>query len=198
MRPSPRLGLVNLALVSIYFAPVWGHDALSALTSPYSGFENPAHTAAAVYFRELFNLGLTGLIRTASILAVVKLVIAVAFAAYLIEFFRALAIGREPNRETVDVVLLLALVAVGFWMVPALTHGDAVLIRLQATQFLLLVSAAVVITIERAGERAGATEPLAERPRPLAEAGAQPLARSTSFKISPASLKAWLAAGTPQ
>jgi hypothetical protein len=198
MRSLPRLGLVNLALVSLYFVPVWGHDALSALTSPYSGFENPAHTAAAVYFRELFNLGLTGLIRTASILAVVKLVIAVAFAAYLIELVRAFALRREPDREIVDVVLLLALVAVGFWMVPALTQGDAVLIRLQATQFLLLVGAAIVITVERATAPSG-SDALEGSP---SQAGTrkvdQPLARSSSFRISPASLKAWFAAGTPQ
>jgi hypothetical protein len=203
MRSIPRLGLVNLALVSLYFLPVWGHDALSALTSPYSGFENPAHTAAAVYFRELFNLGLTGLIRTASILAVVKLVIAMAFAAYLIELARALAVRREPDREIVDVVLLLALVAVGFWMVPALTQGDAVLIRLQATQFLLLVGAAIVITVERATEPSEShAREASPAPAGTTQAGTttadQPLARSSSFRISPASLKAWFAAGTPQ
>ena len=198
MRSLPRLGLVNLALVSLYFVPVWGHDGLSALTSPYSGFENPAHTAAAVYFRELFNLGLTGLIRTASILAVVKLVIAVAFAAYLIELVRALALRREPDREIVDVVLLLALVAVGFWMVPALTQGDAALIRLQATQFLLLVGAAIVITVERAAEPPGSGALQGSPSQTSTAKSDQPLAPASSFRISPASLKAWFAAGTPQ
>ena len=56
MRPFSRLGQVNLALVALYFVPAWGHDALSALTSPYSGFEDPAHTAAAVYFRKAVDL----------------------------------------------------------------------------------------------------------------------------------------------
>jgi undecaprenyl pyrophosphate phosphatase UppP len=204
MRSQLRLGFVNLALVSLYFVPVWGHDAVTVLTSPFSGFENPAFTAAAVYIREVLNLGLAGLIRTAAILAVVKLVIAVAFLAYLIEFARALATGREVNRETVDVVLLLALTVIGFWMVPALTNGDAQLVREQATQFMLLVGAAIVITLDRQDdrrdeERAPATRPLADAAAagPLAQA-AQPLALSSSFTISPASLKAWFAAGTPQ
>ena len=30
MRPLSRLGLINLALVSLYFVPIWGHDALRA------------------------------------------------------------------------------------------------------------------------------------------------------------------------
>jgi hypothetical protein len=149
MRSNPGLGLVNFALVSAYFVPAWGHDALLVLTSPYNGFEDRAHAAAAVYFRDLFDLGLEGLIRVSETLAGVRLVIAAAFVAYLIEFARALAMRREPNRETVDVVLLLALSAVGVWIVPTLTTGDPDLIRLQATQFLLLIGAAIVIMIER-------------------------------------------------
>jgi len=56
---------------------------------------------------------------------------------------------REPNRETVDVVLLLALGAAIIWILPTLTLGDPDLIRLQATQFLLLAGAAIVIMTER-------------------------------------------------
>ncbi len=149
MRPNPGLGLVNFALVSAYFVPAWGHAALRVLTSPYSGFEDRAHAVAAIYLRDVFDLGLTGLIRTSELLAGLKMVIAAAFVAYLIEFARALATRREPNRETVDVVLLLALATSMIWILPTLNLGDAGLIRLQATQFLLLVGAAVVIMIER-------------------------------------------------
>jgi hypothetical protein len=77
------------------------------------------------------------------------MVIAAAFVAYLIEFARALVMRREPNRETVDVVLMLALAAPIIWMLPTLTLGDPALIRLQASQFLLLAGAAIVIMIER-------------------------------------------------
>jgi hypothetical protein len=149
MRSYPGLGLVNFALVSAYFVPAWGHDALRVLTSPYNGFEDRAHAVAAIYFRDVFDLGLTGLIRTSEMLAGLKMVIAAAFAAYLIELARALVTRREPNRETVDVVLLLALAASLIWIVPTVRLGDPGLIRLQATQFLLLVGAAVVIVIER-------------------------------------------------
>jgi hypothetical protein len=149
MRSNPGLGLINFALVSAYFVPAWGHDALRVLTSPYSGFEDRAHAVAAVYFRDVLDLGLVGLIRTSELLAGLKMVIAAAFVAYLIELARALVMRREPNRETVDVVLLLALAASIIWMLPTLTLGDPALIRLQATQFLLLAGAAIVIVIER-------------------------------------------------
>jgi hypothetical protein len=149
MRPYPGLGLVNFALVSAYFVPAWGHDALRVLTSPYNGFEDRAHAVAAVYVRDVFDLGLVGLIRTSEMLAALKMVITAAFVAYLIEFARALSVRREPNRETVDVVLLLALAGAIIWILPTLTLGDPALIRLQATQFLLLVGAAIVIMTER-------------------------------------------------
>jgi hypothetical protein len=149
MRAYPGLGQVNFALVSAYFVPAWGHDALRVLTSPYNGFEDRAHAIAASYVRDLFDFGLVGLIRTSELLAGVKMVVAAAFVAYLIEFARALATRREPNRETIDVVLLLALAAAVIWIVPTLTHGDPDLISLQATQFLLLIGAAIVIMVER-------------------------------------------------
>jgi hypothetical protein len=157
MRSNPGLGLVNFALVSTYFVPAWGHDALRVLTSPYNGFEDRAHSVAAVYFRDVFDLGLMGLIRTSELLAGLKMVVAAAFVAYLIEFARALVMRREPNRETVDVALLLALTAAIIWTVPTLLLGDPALIRPQATQFLLLVGAAIVIMTERHIEHSAPT-----------------------------------------
>jgi membrane protease YdiL (CAAX protease family) len=149
MRLKPRLGEVNLALVSLYFLPAWGHAALRALTSPYGGFEDQAHAAVAAFVRDALDLGLTGLLRTASLLAAIKLVMAAAFLAYLIEFARGLAVGREPNAETVDVVLLAGLATITAWLGGAIALGDPGLVRQEAGEFLLLIGAAIVITIER-------------------------------------------------
>ena len=149
MGSIPRLGSVNAALVSVYFVRVWGTDAVRALTSPFHGFEDPAHATAATYFRNLFDFTLDGLIRTAQVLAGIKLVIAVAFVAYLIDFSRALVMRREPNRETLDWVLLFASLAIMLWAWPALGSGQPGLIRLHATQFLLLTGAMVVVVVER-------------------------------------------------
>src|SRR5262249_56459483 len=115
---------VNAALVSLYFAPVWGVDAFRTLTSPYYGFEDRAQAAAASSVRALFDRALDGLVRASSVLAGIKFVIAIAFVAYLIDFARALVVGREPNRETLDVALLLAAAALMLWAWPALGAAD--------------------------------------------------------------------------
>ena len=84
----------------------------SALISPYNGLEDRVHATAAIYFRQLFDLGFNGLVVTSHVLAGIKLVIVAAFVAYLIEFARAWATGREADRETIDVVLILAVVGI--------------------------------------------------------------------------------------
>jgi hypothetical protein len=166
MRSFPRLGFVNAALVSCYFAPVWATDAIRVLTSPFNGFEDRLHGTAAVHFRNLFDFNLEGLIRTSQLLAGIKLVIAVAFVAYVIDFARALLMRREPNRETLDIVLLLASSVLILWMWPAFAAHDAALIRLEMTQFLLLTGAMIVIVVERQIEEAAGVLVAAERSQP--------------------------------
>ncbi len=182
MRSVPSLGCVNAVLVSLYFVPVWGGDALRALTSPYNGFEDRVQATAAIYFRHLFDFGLDGLVRTSHVLAGIKFVVAMAFAAYVIDFARALVMRREPNRETIDVALLLAATTIMIWAWPALGTGEAGLIRLHATQFLLLTGAMIVIMVERQIEEGAATSSrvatAAREPEPeRASAGLAALAR---------------------
>jgi hypothetical protein len=148
MRLQSRLGSANFALLSLYFVPVWGTDAMRALLSPYGGFEDRAHAAVALYVGRLFDLRFDGLMLIANVLAGIKLVIAASFLAYAIEFARALAVGREVNRETLNVVLMLAAGTIAIWAMPALAVGDASLIRLHATELALIAGAVVVIVIE--------------------------------------------------
>jgi hypothetical protein len=172
MRSHLRLGTVNAALISCYFAAAWGLDAVRALTSPFSGFDQPVHATAVAYFRGVFDFHLDGLIRTAQVLAGIKLVIAVGFLAYVIDFFRAAIMRREPNRETLDVVLLLASFAIMLWAWPALGSGNSAIIRLHATQFLLLTGAMIVLMVEQhLDEGAPASQRSVSEPRMGGRAG---------------------------
>ncbi|HEY7298871.1 MAG TPA: hypothetical protein VH684_13265 [Xanthobacteraceae bacterium] len=148
MRRIPPLGYVNLALVALYFAPLWGKDALRALAFPYSAFENPAHAAVAIEIRELFDFRLEGLLRVSNALAGLKLVIAAGLLAYLIEFARSLAVGRDIDRVTGHGVLALAVLGGAIWIVPGLLLADPALVRISATQLMLLAGAAVIAVLD--------------------------------------------------
>jgi hypothetical protein len=144
-----QLGSVNLALLALYFVPAWGRDGLRALLSPYHGLENPSHAATAIYVRELFDFGPGGLVLTLHVAAGIKLVIAAAFVSYLIEFSRACATGRKLDRETTDVLLVLAVAGIALCALPALALGEVASVRLYMAQMLLVAGAITVIVIER-------------------------------------------------
>ena len=148
-RGSLTLGAVNLALLSLYFIPVWGREAVRALISPYNGLDDRAHATTAIYFRHLFDLNHNGLVVVSHVLAGIKLVIVAAFVAYLIEFARAIVMRREADRETIDVVLILAAADIFVCILAAVTLGEAAIVRLYATQMMLLAGAITVIVVER-------------------------------------------------
>jgi hypothetical protein len=164
------LGSVNLALVSCYFFPVWAREAVRALILPFNGLDNPAHATAALYFRRLFDVGFNNLTVTSHVIAGIKLVMVAAFVAYLIEFARSWATGRATDRETTDVVLILAVAGIIMSALPALALGEAALIRLTATQMLLVAGAITVIVVER--HIASEPELLASRAMTAADARA--------------------------
>jgi hypothetical protein len=125
---------------------------------------------------------LDGLARTTYVLSGIKFVIAIGFLAYLIDFARALAVGREPNRETLDAVLALAGASIMLWAWPALGSGDGGVVRLHATQFLLLTSATFVIYAERQIFAERRVEQVAERmPAPAAARTREPRRRLTEL-----------------
>jgi len=144
-----RLGAANLVLLSIYFVPAWGHDAARALISPYNGLDDRVHATAAIFFRRLFDVGFNSLALSSHILAGMKLVIAAGFVAYAIEFSRALATGRDVDRQTQEVVLIFAVVGIVIWALPAFALADGELMRLYATQMLLVAGAVIVVTVDR-------------------------------------------------
>jgi hypothetical protein len=167
----PRLGSLNLALVSLYFAPIWGREALWILLAPYRAFEDRSHAAVAIWLREVFDLTLEGLLRISGALAGLKLVIAAGFLAYLIEFGRAVAVRREPDPVTSNGALALAAIGVGIWSVPPLLLADPALIRLSATQLMLVAGTVAVVTIESHIEHARTRNPVPAVPPMLDAAG---------------------------
>src|SRR5262245_34911083 len=104
-----RLGAVNLLLVSVYLVPLWSRDALRVLNSPFAALHEHQNAAVAEFVRLHLGWGIDGMLVLAKALAGLKLLGAAAMVAFLIEFVRAIAERREPDRATTNMVLALAL-----------------------------------------------------------------------------------------
>ena len=149
---------MNAVLVALYFVPLWGREAVRSLTSTVYGLDERANMAAAVFYRQVLDLDHDGLARVASLLGGLKLVMAAMFVAFIIDVSRGVAVGRTSDRVTLDVALFLALIGILAWMVPAYAFGFGDLVRLNATQFLLVIGAVIVTLVERAIEPVPETE----------------------------------------
>jgi hypothetical protein len=152
-----RLGTANLALLTLYFVPVWGADAVRTLISPFSGFEDLVYGAMAIYLQQVFEFGLDSLLWTSNVLAGIKLLAVAGLVAYAIEFARSLIMRRDVDRATLDTVLALTVASIAMSAVPALALEDAGLVRLYATQILLVAGAVIVIMVERHIEESAPT-----------------------------------------
>src|SRR5262249_43957665 len=131
------------------------------------------HAVVAIWLREVFDLTLEGLMRISGALAGLKLVIAAGLLSYLIELARAVAAGREPDPVTSNGALALAAIGVGIWAVPPLLLADPALIRLSATQLMLVAGAVVVVTVEDHIEHATTRNPVPAGPPMLDAAGVE-------------------------
>lgn len=177
MRRLPTIGHFNAVLVALYFIPLWGREAVRSLTSSVYGLDERANMAAAVFYRQVFDLGHDGLARVASLLGGLKLVMAAMFVALVIDVSRGVAVGRSGDRVTLDVALFLAVIGLLAWAVPAYAFGFGDLVRHYATQFLLVIGVVIVTTVERAIEPAPEPETRQSTWKPFrAAAEAEPAA----------------------
>ncbi len=159
-----RLGAVNLLLVSVYLVPIWLRDALRVLNSPFAALHDGQYAVVAEFVRVHFGWGLDGMLILSKALAGLKLLAVAAMVGFLIEFVRAIAERREPDRATVNMVLGLALMLVSSLALPALTISDPEIVRIYATQIMLVSGAAIVTVAERETEWRA---PVVKLPRPV-------------------------------
>lgn len=146
---SLQIGQVNTVLIGIYFVPVWGLAGFKTLTSYVHGLDDRAQFLIATFYHRLLDLEPASLVRVAAAFGGLKLIAASAFLACMIGFVRTLVTTRNPDDETTDLCLILALATVLLSAIPALASGDGELIRLCATQFLLIVGAGIIVGVER-------------------------------------------------
>jgi hypothetical protein len=148
MRHVPSAIGAIIVAIAVYFAVLWGVEAVQVLASPDYGIGDYARAQVVFGYGRLLGLSSEGLIRFAAFFAASKLAAAIAFSLYLVERVRALA-GRRIDGQMLEAALLVVVVLAVAMALPALIENNGGLVRLHGLFLLLAGVAAVLSAIER-------------------------------------------------
>jgi hypothetical protein len=151
MRASGIIGALILA-IAVYFALLWGFDALRMLTSPTYGLEDVWRSQVVFGIGRYTGLDPNGLLRLAAALGALKLTVAGVCVVHILDRARSLVSGT-PSNEILETGLLLAVAISLVSVVPAIWSQNGDLIRELLIQFLLAAFAAVLCIMERASRK---------------------------------------------
>ncbi|AMA59059.1 hypothetical protein [Bradyrhizobium sp. CCGE-LA001] len=144
-----RIDSVNGALLAAYFIPVWTLVAFNIIVAPVHGLYERPSVAVALFLSDHLQMAGMDTVRAAWLLALGRLTVVAFLAIYLV----LLCIPRTRKNGGSDEALGIAL-AIGSLlsfvsMVMASKVGEMAALRLHATEFLLLLGAAIVLVIEK-------------------------------------------------
>lgn len=143
-----RISTFTGALIACYFIPTWTIFAFRIMVSPIQGFYERPNISLALFLSDYMQFSSMGTVRYAWLLAVGKLTVVAFFTVFLV------FITRPKIRKSggCDEALMMALSIGGVIsfasMVMASKVGEVVAMRLHITELLLMLGAAVLLTIE--------------------------------------------------
>lgn len=166
MSTNWRISSFTGALLAAYFIPTWAILAYKIILSPIHSFYERPNVSAAFFASDYLQLAATGMVRTAWLLALTRLVV-VAFLALFVLLLTRSAIRRSGGcDEALSVALGIGSVFCFAMMLMASYVHETEAVRLHASELLMLLGVTIVLAIE------GPAKPQAEQqtePLTLAE-----------------------------
>lgn len=150
MRFFPNAIEAALVAIALYFALLWGFEALYVLLSPDYGLEDYWRSQVVYGYGRMFGLSSVGLMRLAAFFAATKLAAAIAFALHLLA--RASAFPtRMSDHDMIEAALVIVAFLTPVMVLPAIVDNNGGLVW-QHGLYLLLTGIAVVLSrLERSG-----------------------------------------------
>jgi hypothetical protein len=148
MSTNWRISSFNGALLAAYFIPTWTIIAFKIMISPVHGFYEQPNISMALFVSDYLQLAAAGTVRAAWLLALGRLTVVAFFAIFVV------LISRPPVRKAggCDEALAIALgigSLISFALMVMASHaGETAAVRLHATELLLLLGTAIVLTVE--------------------------------------------------
>lgn len=149
MQQRARAIPVFVASIALYFVVYFGIESARILTSPVYGLDQAGFAHAVYGIGHRLTLGPEGLMRVAAFLGVLKLSVAVAFAAALVNRLSAVH-GRMVEHEIVDAAAVLVVIVTVLAATPALFDGETGLLAQYRLPLWLSGLAVTLSMIERA------------------------------------------------
>jgi hypothetical protein len=148
MSTNWRISSFNGALLAAYFIPTWAIIAYRIVLSPIHSFYERPNVSMAFFASDYLQLASTGMVRTAWLLALGRLIVVAFFAVFV------LLLTRSAIRKTggCDEALCVALgfgsaICFAMMIMASLVH-EVEAMRLHATELLLLLGTTIVLMVE--------------------------------------------------
>jgi hypothetical protein len=156
MRWLSHLIPATILAIAVYFALLFGFDAVRILTSAEYGIAGPGRVQALITIADFIGLDRGGLLHLVAFFGALKLTAAAVLAIHIVDRIRTLSSGNVDH-AIIDAGLLLVVLASALAQLPAFFTGSV--IRFDAANFILAAVAVTFSFIERRGNLAPAPQP---------------------------------------
>jgi hypothetical protein len=154
MSTTWRISSFNGALLAAYFVPTWTILALRIMVSPIHSFFERPNVSVAFFAGDYLHLTASGMARAAWLLALGRLIVA-AFFVLFVMLLTVSAIRRKSTGSDEALAIALgigSLICFAMMLMASLVHEPEAM-KLHATEFLMLIGAAIVMLTERPAEQ---------------------------------------------
>ncbi len=148
MSTNWRISSFNGALLAAYFIPTWAIIAYRIILSPIHSFYERPNVSLAFFASDYLQLAATGMVRTAWLLALGRLMVVAFFAVFLALLTRPAIRKSGGCDEALSVALGIGCAICSALMVMAFLVHEAEAMRLHATELLMLLGTTIVLVIE--------------------------------------------------
>jgi len=149
MKTNWRISSFNGALVAAYFIPGWSMLAYNIAFAPVHALYELPNISAALYISDQLHVSGISLVRLAWLLALSRIVVVAFFAIFVALLFRPAIRKAGGCDEALAAALGIGSLFSFACMLMASKVGETAAMRLHATELLLMLGTAIVLTVER-------------------------------------------------
>ena len=149
MATNWRLSSFNGALLAAYFIPAWSMLAYNIAFAPVHALYDLQNISAALYVSDHLQMSGVTLVRLAWLLALARITVVVFFAVFVALLFRPSIRRAGGCDEALAIALGVGSLISFACMFMASKVGETAALRLHATELLLMLGTAIVLTVER-------------------------------------------------